>query len=115
VDLEDVASVLELVAGAPRLPGQLAGLPDRDEAGGQPQREGTAQDEAAALDRHDLVDGEVAAHRGHQIERAPEERLVAQQRRDVLEDDAGLRKSGTSRIAARSDATCPSRSMLFLP
>src|SRR5437588_682902 len=49
VDVQDVAPILQLVLDGKRLPGQLARLPDGDEAGAQLERHAGAENEATRL------------------------------------------------------------------
>ena len=60
--------------------------------GANPLSHGAPEDEAAALDPDDGVDALPFVRRGEQINRGLEPHRVAQQRRDVVEEDAGLWK-----------------------
>ena len=71
---------------------QLAGLADRAEPGAEPIGDRRAEDEAAALDADDQRDALVLVRRREAVERGLEPVRVAQQRRDVVEEDARLRK-----------------------
>ena len=110
VDLEQVGAVLEVVLLALDLPGQLAPLADGDEAGTETVGDGGGEDESPGLDPDHLghpVAGE-AARRG--VDGESEAFGVGEERRDVLEDDPGLGKSGMSRMRSFSRETSGSTS-----
>ena len=90
MDLELVGAVLELVLLADDRPRQLACLADRHEAGAQAIRHRRGEDEAARLDADDAVDARVREAGDEVVDRPTERRRVAEQRRDVAEDDAWL-------------------------
>src|SRR5919108_2897201 len=94
VDLELVGAVLEVVRLHDRHPRQLARLTDGDEAGVEPDRHRRARYEAPRLDAGDEVRRIVEPGFGHQLDHLAEDPLVAEERRDVAEDDALLRVVG---------------------
>ena len=94
VDLEGVGAVLERVLDGQRLGRQLAQLADRHEARVQLVRHRRREDEPARLHAHDDVDLLVAVRLEHQVDRLLVGRGVLEQRRDVVEQDAGLREVG---------------------
>jgi hypothetical protein len=57
-----------------------------------PMRHGRSQNETAALDADDDVDALLVVGRGEHIDGHAEALAVPQQGRDVVEEDAGLRK-----------------------
>src|SRR5206468_11578000 len=67
---------------------------NRDEAGAQAIRDRTAQDEAATLDADHQIDAVVFEGRGQRADDTMEAVAIAQQRGDVVEEDARLRKVG---------------------
>ena len=92
VHLEMIEAVLELVANRDRGARQLAALAHEVQRKPKPLRERRADDEAARLDREHCVAFEprsvLREMLGHRLERG----RIREHRRDVLEDDAGLRK-----------------------
>ncbi len=94
VHLQGVLAVLELVVHPLHARWQLARLPYRHERRAQLQGDRSAEDEAAALDSRDMGYCVVRERRRHRPDRAPEERCVQEDRRDVLENDSGTRKVG---------------------
>src|SRR5439155_25056034 len=92
MDLERVDAVLEDVLDRVRLPWQLARLARRYEAGADPLRDGTAEDEAACLRGRDQRYLALARVVGQRVDRMGQGRRVEQERRDVLENDSGLRE-----------------------
>ncbi|MNC85312.1 hypothetical protein D3C83_09030 [compost metagenome] len=96
VDLERVLAVLEVVRFLEGLRWQLAGLADRYEARADAMRDGPAEDEPAALDADDRVDPAVLVRRRQHVDGRPVALRIAQQRRDVVEEDAGLREVGNA-------------------
>ena len=94
VELERVEAVLELVLGADRVPGQLAGLPRGHEAAAEPVRQRAAEDEAARLCAEDHVGLQRLGVGREPIDRVAERLLVGEERHDVLEDDPRLREVG---------------------
>src|SRR5437762_3185828 len=94
VHLQRVGPVLEVVRlhdGGPR---KLAGLADRDKARAKPDCHRRAGDEAARLDGGDQVWRIGGPGLRHQVDDLGENCLVAEERRDVAEDDALLRVIG---------------------
>src|SRR5919109_632055 len=89
---ERVGAVFELVALLVSLRRQLPRLADRNEAGTQAMRDRGAEDEAAALDSDDGVDAVVFEPRRHHLDRRLESFTMPQQRGDVIEENARLRK-----------------------
>ena len=110
VNLEDAAAVFEGVLAAPRFPRQFAGLADRHEAAAEDARDAAAEDEAARFDRRYVRDAGVFERLGQRVRDVVERFVRAQQRRDVFEDDAGLGKSGTSRMNGRRSIRTSRRS-----
>src|SRR5690349_14861116 len=94
VRLEHALPVLQRVLDAVGLVRQLAQLADGREADLQPVRQRRAEDEAARLDRHHPVEPAPPQPRLHGVEHVLERAGVREDRRDVLEDDAGLGKVG---------------------
>ena len=94
VHVHRVGAVFERVARREGECGQLARLAHRHEAGADALRHHRTKDEAAALHRHHLVDGAPGAQLDQLVGAEAQQRTVAQQRRHVLEDDAGLWKIG---------------------
>ena len=90
VHLELVCSVLQGVGLREGLARQLSGLAGGHEAGAELERHGGAQHEAAGLGADDLGDAGVPEVVGDVLYQGLEGLGVAEQRRDVLEDDAGL-------------------------
>src|SRR5438034_3107857 len=94
VDLERVGAVLEGVLDGDRLGRQLAELPDGDEAGVELVRHRRAEDEATRFHPDHDVDRLALVGLEHQVDRLAVGGLVLQQRRDVVEEDPGLREVG---------------------
>jgi len=92
MNLDAVAAVFEVVGRAGGFGGELAGLADGDEAGGEGLRDGGAEDEAAGLGADDEVYMLAAVGVGHELDGEGEGARVAKERREVLEADAGLRE-----------------------
>ena len=92
MNLERVLAVLEVVGLLDRLRRQLPRLADRNESSADALRHRGAEDEAAALDADHGVDALPGIRHRQQIDRRLEAGRIAQQRRDVVEEDAGLRK-----------------------
>src|SRR3954453_17203296 len=94
VDLDLVFAVFELVLVRAFGPRQLPRFADGDEAGAEDPRDAAAEDEAARLDAgdggHALVLERLGQHQHARVEAS----RIAQQRRDVLEHDAGLGEIG---------------------
>ena len=88
--LELVGSVLQGVGLREGLARQLSGLAGGHEAGTELERHGGAQHEAAGLSADDLGDAGVPEVVGDVLYQGLEGLGIAEQRRDVLEDDAGL-------------------------
>ena len=74
--------------------GSLPGFRTGNEAGVEARGEGAAEDESARLDAHDRVDVLADEALGDPVEHDVEGPRAREQRGDVLEDDAGLRKVG---------------------
>ena len=94
VDLERIRAVLEIVGLAHRPGRQLARLANRREPGVNPIGDRRPEDEPAALDADDEIDPLADERRGEAVDRRAEADRVLQQRRDVVEEDAGLGKIG---------------------
>ena len=90
VDLDGIDAVFERVFLADGLPGQLALLPDRNEAATQPVRYGAAQNEATRLDAGDSVHARRLERLRKSDDRLLEPVRIAQQGRDIAEHDARL-------------------------
>jgi hypothetical protein len=73
---------------------QLARLAHRHEARVEEVRDRRRGDEAPGLDAQDPVDVAVPEGIGEAVDRGAEGRGVGEERRDVLEDDPGLREVG---------------------
>ena len=84
-----------------RLVGQLARLAHRHEADAEPLGQRRAEDEAARLDADDELGLVRRDALGEQIGHEAERRPVAEQRRDVLEEDARAWESRARRGCAR--------------
>src|SRR5207245_8104093 len=94
VDLQHGRPVLERVLLSLGLPGQLARLADGHEPRPEVICHGRGEDETAGLDPHHLVDVAATVVHHDQVDGRGEAVIVGQQWRDVLEDDALLRKVG---------------------
>src|SRR5690606_11773164 len=94
VHLEVIEAVLELVADADGLARQLAALAHEMHRQPEPVRERRAEDEAARLDREDVLRAKRLRALRESRERVAEAGGMLQERSDVLEDDAGLREVG---------------------
>src|SRR6202171_6257261 len=92
--LELGGAVLELVGVTDRLPRQLSGLAEGDEAGVYLDSDRGAGDESAGLDGGDQVGLDLDPLLRHQIDDLAKELLAGEQWRDVAKDDAGLREVG---------------------
>ena len=95
-DLERVGAVFEVVGVADHGAGQLADFADHGKAEAQAQRQGGGEEKAARLDRRQPVGLEGRDALGHLLDRRPPEVRVGQERRDVVEQDAGLGKIGNA-------------------
>src|SRR5579871_1735707 len=97
VDFDAVGSVFKCVILAQHLPGQLALLAHRNESDRKLMCDRAAQNEAARLDSGHLVDPYTGIGLYELVDRAPERAGMSEQRRDVAEDDSGLRiiRNGT--------------------
>ena len=76
MDLEQVGAVLELVLLAGDLPGKLAGLAHRHEAGAEPVGDRRREDEAPRLDAEHPVDLDAGEVVGDGVDREPERARV---------------------------------------
>ncbi len=94
VDLERVDAVLQRVLRADRDVRQLAGLARRDEADAEPVGERGAEHEAACLGAQDHVRLARLDPGCELLDRLVQGCRVAEERHDVLEDDAPLREIG---------------------
>ena len=94
VDFERVGAVFEIVGFLDRFRGQLSGLADWNEAGAEPLCDRAAKNEAAALDADYRIDSLVHVRHGQHVDRHGEALTIAQQRRDVVEEDPHLREVG---------------------
>src|SRR5207247_105242 len=92
MDLEGVRAVLEGVLDRNGLRRQLAELADRHQAGLELDGHRRAEDEPTGFHPNDDVDLLRAVWLEHQIDTLPERGGVLQEGRDVVEEDAGLRK-----------------------
>src|SRR5262249_14986545 len=88
------AAVLEIVGRADAGRWQLAGLADRREPGADAIGDGRAEDESAALDADDDIDALVHEGQRQAVDRGAKTVGVLQQRRDVVEENAGFREIG---------------------
>src|SRR5690625_380383 len=90
--LDRGGAVLQVVGHLLGGRGKLSGLADWDKAHSEPLCHGGSQDESTRLDPDDYVDGGLSVRcqpRSCQaVDRAAERVRIAQQRRDVLEQDA---------------------------
>src|SRR5262249_53183994 len=86
------AAVLQFVLEAVRLVGQLPGFAQGDERPFQGQRQGGGEQEPAGLSRRHSVNPLALEVRAHHLDAVLERLGVSQERRNVLEEDARLRK-----------------------
>ena len=92
VELEGVLAVLERIGGAHGRRGQLPGSPGRHEPAPGRDRDRRAQDEPACLSAEHEI-GSLPPHPRRELgNRLLQSRGVGEERRDVLEADAGRRK-----------------------
>ena len=98
VDLEPVVAVLELILLGDRGVGELARLADRHEPGPHLHGQRGAEDEAPGLGRRDDVDASPLEVLLELLDRRAKRLGIAKQRRDVLEHEPGLGKSGMLRM-----------------
>src|SRR5438128_3409532 len=94
VRLEDALAVLQSVLDPVRLVGKLPQLADGREADLQAIRQGGAEDESARLDGNDAIERATAQPPFHVVENGLERLRLAEDRRDVLEEDARLGEVG---------------------
>jgi hypothetical protein len=94
VHLEGVGPVFQLVLYTPPVSREFAWLADRDEPSRELKGDRCTQQKTSRLDGDDPRNTGVSVRRRHQVSRGAERRRVEQQRRDVLEHDARLRKVG---------------------
>src|SRR3970282_1520499 len=87
-----VGAVLQFVGLLDARSRQLAGLADRYEPRAQTLCHRAAQDEATALDADDQVNGLIGVRRREPVDRGLEPLRLAEERRDVVEEDACLRE-----------------------
>src|SRR5262249_3626929 len=92
VHLEAVGAVFERVAHADRRVRKLPDLAYGNEARADPIRDRGAEDEPAALDPDDERDAVPAVRIRERVDRETESLRVAQERRDVVKENAGFRK-----------------------
>src|SRR5439155_16529443 len=90
MNLQRVAAVFELVAGADAPRRQLPRLAHRREAGPDAIRDRRAENEPAALDGDNDLDTLILERKGKRIDGRAEARWILQQRRDVVEENPGL-------------------------
>jgi chaperonin GroES len=94
VDFQRVVAVFEGIGAGLAVVGQLAGFADRDEPGVQRLGDGNAEDEPARLGSDDQIDMLLSVRVRHELDGEGKAGSIGEQRRDVLEDDAGLGKVG---------------------
>src|SRR5579859_1778255 len=94
VHFEGVFAVLEVVGHGDAAVGELAGLADDDEAGGETAGDGGAEDESAAFGADDEVDVLAAEGVGEELDGEGEAGGVGEEGCDVAEEDAGLGEIG---------------------
>src|SRR5581483_6546737 len=94
VHLEGIAAVLEVVGRAHRGRRQLARLAHGRKPGADAIRNGGAEDEAAALDADNELDALIAERQHQRVDRKAKSLAILEERRDVVEEDAGFRKIG---------------------
>ena len=94
MDLDTVGSIFELVFLPLDLPGKLSLFAGHHHAAIEVVRQRSPDDEPARFDGHDLVDGGIAIVSDELVDGSLETPRVLQQRRDIAELDAGLRKIG---------------------
>lgn len=92
MDFEPIGSVLEGVVDAMDGAWEFAGLSDGDEACREGLRDGDAEDEPAAFGADDEVDAFAAVRVCHEFDREGQRAGVSEQRREIFEEDAGLRE-----------------------
>jgi hypothetical protein len=92
VDFERILAVFEIVGLLDCFRGKFSRLADGNESRTKPLGDGRAQDETAAFDSHDGVDALIHVGRRQQRNRGFEADRITQQRGDVVEKNAGLRK-----------------------
>gem|GEM_PF-123761 len=92
VNLKRVHAVLELVADAFGGGGQLVGLADRDESRANVIGERGGENEAARFDAQNIIRLQRGDLLGQPVDHLPESGPVFQQRGDVVEKNARLRK-----------------------
>ena len=112
VNLEGVRAVLEVVGFLNRFRRQFAGFPDRNEPGPDLLRDSRSENEAAAFDADDRIDSLSNVRCRQQIDGRLEAKRIAQQRGDVVEEDAGL---GEIRNAANVLFQVPAMNDLLVP
>src|SRR5207244_11508578 len=91
VNLELSRPVFELILEGFGMPRELAGLAHGHQTGAQAVGHGRGDDEPARLDGDDLVDVTAGDVVGDGVDSEPEGIDGPEQRRQVLEDDAGRR------------------------
>lgn len=91
---ESVRAVFECVVDAVDGAWEFAGFSDGDETGRESLGDGDAEDEAAAFGTDDEVDSLASVWVGHEFDGECERSGIGEQRREVLEDDAGLGEVG---------------------
>ena len=100
----------KIVLRVDRIPGELALLADRHEPGPEVVRDRRSEDEPAGLDPDHLVDVAPPEVHDDQVGDRGERDRIGEHRRDVFEDDPGLRKSarrGSGPRSARSPCLPP--------
>src|SRR5438128_3439513 len=90
VHRQRVGAILQIILDLEDVGRQLAGSPDRHEAGVELKRQRSAQDKPARLDADDLGHVAVPVERGEVSDDAAERPAVLEQRRDVIEQDPGF-------------------------
>src|SRR5689334_11159724 len=90
--LERVRAVLERIRRATGLIRQLAHFTDRNKSRTEPVCNHRSENEAAALHADDELDRAVLEGHDQAVDRRAERGRVLEQRRDVIEEDAGFRE-----------------------
>jgi len=98
VHLQGVGTILEVVGHADALGGKFFGLAHGDEAGVECVSERGGEDETAGFDAEDGIDLGVLVVGREAVDDFVKSGSVFEEGGDVVEEDAGFGKSGTSRI-----------------
>ena len=99
VYLERIRAIFERVFDAADSVGQLLRLADRDKSSAERERDGRSEEITARFDADDDINRRFPVVILERIYRFAEALFIFQERGDVVEVDAGLWKSGTSRIS----------------